>query len=98
MLLCVPFRDGGHAAGYPPDELFTVENFDHGRLSKGFRGSWEAGMDGGRRCGSAVLLSDRIQGARTEGTSSAGPVMVEMTNVGIGSRVQKNWRFLDEHF
>ena len=38
------------------------------------------------------------ESARTEGTSSAGPVMVEMTNVGIGSRVQTNWRFLDEHF
>ena len=55
-------------------------------------------MDEGRRGGSTVLLSDRIRGARTEGTSSAGPVMVEMTNVGIGSRVQTNWQFLDEHF
>ena len=66
VLLFVPFRDGGDVLGYPLGE-FAVENFDRGRWLEGFRESWEAGMDRGRRGGSAVLLSNRIGGARTEG-------------------------------
>ena len=62
VLLFVQFRDGGRAVGYTLDK-FTVKNFYRGCSSKGFWGWWEAGMDRGRRGGSAVLLSNRIGGA-----------------------------------
>ena len=51
--LFIPFQNGGHAVGYPPDE-FAVKNFHCGRSSKGFRGSWEVGTDRGRRGGYAL--------------------------------------------
>ena len=43
---------------------FAVDDFDRASSSKGFRGLREAGMDGGRRGGHAVLTSDRIRGLR----------------------------------
>ena len=91
--LFVLFRDGGHAVGYPPDG-FAVENFHHGRSSKGFRGSWETGTDRGRRGGYALAAfrsnprqTLQLSRRRTSMLPLSGPLLWINAAAAVGAAV-----------